>query len=86
MGNSQAKKREAEYSGNVEARNTSKVLSPRFQQQEEASFNIHLHGKKKLATKEKYALIPDNFTTLEQVSISAFFIFSATSCFVFFVD
>lgn len=78
MGNSQAKKREAEYSGN-----TSKVLSPRFQQQEEASFNIHLHGKKKLATKEKYALIPDNFTTLEQVSISAFFICSAISCFVF---
>lgn len=70
MGNSQAKKREAEYSGNVEARNKSTVLSPRSQQQEEeVSFNIqHHYGKKKLSTKEKYALIPDNFTTLEQVT------------------
>jgi hypothetical protein len=74
MGNSQAKKREAEYSGNVEARNKSTVVSPRSQQQEEeVSFNIqHHYGKKKLSTKEKYALIPDNFTTLEQVSYFCF--------------
>ena len=71
MGNSQAKKREAEYSGNVDGRNTSTVVSPRSQQQHEVPFNIHHHGngKKKLSTKEKYALIPDNFTTLQQVSL-----------------
>jgi len=79
MGNSQAKKREAEYSGNIEARNTSKVVSPRSKQEEEVSFNIHHHyGKKKLSTKEKYALIPDNFTTLQQVSHFCF-------CFCFFI-
>lgn len=88
MGNSQAKKRDPQFSRNVvEGRipsTLSRTLSPPPEPPqyppelpqyppEPVSYEMH-HGTGKLSTstKEKYALIPDKFTSLEQVSYSCF--------------
>ncbi|XP_058747273.1 E3 ubiquitin-protein ligase RGLG4-like [Vicia villosa] len=70
MGNSLAKKRKAQFSGHDESRitstTTSKSLSkpPQLPSEPQQSH----HGLGKLSAKKKYALIPDNFTSLQQVT------------------
>ncbi|CAJ2657092.1 unnamed protein product [Trifolium pratense] len=70
MGNSQMKKRDSEFSGNVDSpRITSTLnrsLSPHSDSPRSKQFSSTSSGK--LSTKDKYAFIPDNFTTLQQVT------------------
>ncbi|KAJ1442441.1 Zinc finger, RING/FYVE/PHD-type [Sesbania bispinosa] len=78
MGNSYAKKRDAQFSRNIDGRRISSTINrslslpeppqspPRFLPPP-TSFEMHL-GSGKPSTKEKYALIPDNFTSLQQVT------------------
>lgn len=73
MGNSQTTKRDAQISRNGDGA-ISSTTSPRSSRQPEppqslpepVTFKKH-HGSGKVSTKEKYALIPDNFTSIEQV-------------------
>ncbi|CAL5196521.1 unnamed protein product [Lathyrus oleraceus] len=70
MGNSQAKKREAQLSGQVDSRITSTTTSKSFSKPPQLPSELpqSRHGLGNLSTKKKYALIPDNFTSLQQVT------------------
>ncbi|KAH1148344.1 hypothetical protein GYH30_043124 [Glycine max] len=81
MGNSHAKKRDTQFSRNVvEGRvpspknktlSPSPSLEPPLPREPPPPAAMSLNkGSGKLSAKEKYALIPDNFTTLEQVTIA----------------
>ncbi|KAH1215066.1 E3 ubiquitin-protein ligase RGLG4 [Glycine soja] len=81
MGNSHAKKRDTQFSRNVvEGRvpspknktlSPSPSLEPPLPREPPPAAAMSLNkGSGKLSAKEKYALIPDNFTTLEQVTIA----------------
>ncbi|KAK2407673.1 E3 ubiquitin-protein ligase RGLG4 [Trifolium repens] len=62
MGNSQTKKGDTQFSGNVD--DSPRITSTINRSQQH--FSSTSSGK--LSTKKKYALIPDNFTTLQQVT------------------
>lgn len=77
MGNSQAKKR------HIPSPTVTRNLSPQLRPSSSPESSrkpprepppAQHHGSGKLSAKEKYALIPDNFTTLEQV-LSAYLLF-----------
>ncbi|XP_061358471.1 E3 ubiquitin-protein ligase RGLG4-like [Gastrolobium bilobum] len=83
MGNSYAKKREAQFSRKADRRSSSDDISSGTMSSQTPeprrapppmSFKMHdgsgksSLGDTKISTKKKYALIPDNFTTLQQVT------------------
>ncbi|XP_027355674.1 E3 ubiquitin-protein ligase RGLG4-like [Abrus precatorius] len=72
MGNSHAKKRDPKISRNLEEKIPSplsySLSSNSSETSSSTSFKMHPHSSGKLSPKQKYALIPDNFTTLDQVT------------------